>query len=44
MNRKGFTLVEIVVVIAILGIITSISIPLIIRNKKDEKQKNLMHM
>ena len=37
-NNKGFTLVELLVVIVILGIITGLSIPLL-RNVRENNQK-----
>lgn len=38
MNRKGFTLIEVMIVVAILGIVAMIAIPLIVED--GEKTKN----
>lgn len=40
MNRKGFTLVELVIVIIIIGIISIVTVP-IIKNYNDERQNTI---
>lgn len=39
MNRKGFTLIEIMIVIAIIGILAAIAIPRYVQSTNDAKTK-----
>ena len=41
MNKKGFTLVEVISVIALLGLIIGLAVPNVMRSSKKAKERTL---